>query len=389
MIKTASIFAQVISLINRRNFKKAVAETQAERHSKKFRCWDQLICMLFCHLGSANSLREICGGLASSMGKMVHLGLHDKPNKSTLAYANQNRPWQLFEKVFYNLLSEANLIAANQKQRFRFKNPLVSIDASTIDLCLSMFDWAKFRRAKGAIKLHLMLQHKGYLPGWALITDGKTHEVKVAQKLEFAPGTIVAMDRGYVDYELFDHWTDWGVWFVTRAKSNMAYRVCRNRKFPDRSNVLKDQEIVFTGERASKLCPRRMRRIVVWDAKKEREIVLLTNHMDFAASTISSIYKERWQIELFFKAIKQNLKLKTFVGTTENAVKIQVWTALISILMLKILKMRSKFNWSLSNLTAMLRFNLLAYRDLWSWIDDPYQSPASSPPDGQLLLFEL
>jgi hypothetical protein len=194
MINTASIFAQVISLIDRRNFQKAVADLDAEKSAKGFRCWEQLICMLFCHLGSANSLREICGGLASSMGKLVHLGIRRTPNKSTLAYANQNRPWQLFEKVFYNLLSQAQLLAAGQKQRFRFKNPLVSIDATTIELCLSLFDWAKFRRTKGAVKLHLMLEHQGYLPGWALITDGKVHEVKVAQKLDFAPGTIVAMD---------------------------------------------------------------------------------------------------------------------------------------------------------------------------------------------------
>ena len=387
MIKVASIFAQVLSLINRREFSRSVAELEAEKGAKGFRCWEQFVCMLFCHLASADSLREICGGLASSMGKMVHLGIKRMPKRSTLSYANSHRPWQLFEKVFYQLLSQADLLAAKQKRRFRFKNPMVSIDSTTIDLCLSMFDWARFRRAKGAVKLHLMLNHQGYLPGWALITDGKVHDVKVAQKLEFAPGTVVAMDRAYVDYELFDRWTNKGVWFVTRAKDNMKYRVVKNRRLPDRGNVLKDQEIILTGYYSAKKCRQRLRRIVVWDMENEREIVLLTNHMDFAASTISGIYKERWQIELFFKAIKQNLKIKTFVGTNENAVKIQIWTALISILLLKILQMRSKIGWSLSNLSAMLRFNLLSYRELWRWLDDPYQSPALGPPDGQLLLF--
>lgn len=387
MIKVASIFAQVLSLINRREFSRSVAELEAEKGAKGFRCWEQLACMLFCHMASADSLREICGGLASSMGKMVHLGIKRMPKRSTLSYANSHRPWQLFEKVFYQLLSEADLLAAKQKRRFRFKNPMVSIDSTTIDLCLSMFDWARFRRAKGAIKLHLMLNHQGYLPGWALITDGKVHDVKVAQKLEFAPGTVVAMDRAYVDYEMFDRWTNKGVWFVTRAKDNMNYRVVKNRSLPSRGNVLKDQEIVLTGYYAAQKCPGSLRRIVVWDTENEREIVLLTNHMDFAASTISSIYKERWQIELFFKAIKQNLKIKTFVGTSENAVKIQIWTALISILLLKILQMRSKIGWSLSNLSAMLRFNLLSYRELWVWLDKPYQSPALGPPDSQLLLF--
>lgn len=388
MIKVASVFAQVLSLINRRDFYKAVADVNAEKAAKGFRCWDQFVCMLFCHLASADSLREICGGLASSMGKMVHLGIKRMPKRSTLSYANSHRPWQLFENVFYQLLSQADMLASKQKRRFRFKNPLVSIDSTTIDLCLSMFDWAKFRRAKGAVKLHLMLNHQGYLPGWALITEGKVHDVKVAQKLEFAPQTIVAMDRAYVDYEMFERWTNKSVWFVTRAKDNMNYRVARNRKLPSRGNVLKDQEIILTGYYSAQKCSVPLRRIVVWDDINEREVILLTNHMEFAASTIGRIYKDRWQIELFFKAIKQNLKIKTFVGTSENAVKIQIWTALISILMLKILQMRSKIGWSLSNLSAMLRFNLLSYRELWRWLDEPYQSPALGPPDGQLLLFE-
>jgi len=388
MIKAVSVFAQVISMINRNKFANSVAELEAEKASKGFRCWEQFVCMLFCHLASADSLREICGGLASSMGKMVHLGINRVPKRSTLSYANTHRPWQLFEKVFYDLLGEANLYAVKQKRRFRFKNPLVSIDASTIDLCLSMFDWAKFRRTKGAVKLHLMLNHQGYLPNWALITTGKVHEVKVVQKLEFTPGTIVAMDRGYIDYELFETWTKNGVYFVTRAKSNMKYSIIKNRKLPSRGNVLKDQEIALNGYYSSKKCTVTLRRVVVWDAVKEREIVLLTNHMVFAASTIGSIYKERWQIELFFKAIKQNLKLKTFVGISENAVKIQIWTALISILLLKILQMRSKIGWSLSNLSAMLRFNLMAYRDLWSWLDKPYYEFCENPPNKRRLLFD-
>ncbi len=383
MIKVASVFAQVISMIDRKKFAASVAEFDAEKSSKGFRCWEQLVCMLFCHLASADSLREICGGLASSMGKMLHLGIKRVPKRSTLSYANSRRPWQLFENVFYDLLGEANLYAAKQKRRFRFKNPLLSIDASTIELCLSMFDWAKFRRTKGAVKLHLMLNHQGYLPSWALITTGKVHDVKAAAMLDFTPGTIVVMDRGYIDYGLFEKWTKAGAYFVTRAKSNMKYSVVKNRKLSGKGSVLKDQEIVLDGYSSKKYTT--LRRVVVWDSVKEREIVLLTNHMGFAASTIDDIYKERWQIELFFKTIKQNLKLKTFVGTSENAVKIQIWTALISILLLKILQMRSKIGWSLSNLSAMLRFNLLAYRDLWDWLDKPYYEFCQHPPNRRLL----
>ena len=387
MVKVGSVFTQVLSLIDRRDFARAVQQWGAEKAAKGFYCWDQFVAMVFCQLGGADSLREICGGLATAFGKIKHLGIRRLPKRSTLSYANQHRPWQLFETVFHQLYGQAGSLAAKQKRRFRFKKPLISLDASTIDLCLSMYDWAKFRRTKGAVKLHLQLHHQGMLPCWALITDGKTHEVKVAQALKFAPGTVIAMDRGYVDYDLFSRWIRDKVWFVTRTKKNMQYRVVKNRPLPTRGPVLKDQEIVFTAPLSRQKCPHRLRRVVVWDADNEREIVLLSNHMDFAASTIGRIYKDRWQIELFFKAIKQNLKIKTFVGTSENAVKIQIWTALLCLLLLKILQMRSRFGWSLSNLAAMLRFNLLTYRHLWSWLDEPYLNPALGPPQEQLLLF--
>jgi hypothetical protein len=388
MIQSASLFTQALSLINRNEFSRAVHQFGTERAAKGFRSWDQFVAMMFCQLAGADSLREICGGLSTALGKLTHLGMKQAPSRSTLSYANSNRPWQLFEAVFYQLYGHANELAGRQKRRFRFKNPLFSIDASTIDLCLSVFDWARFRQKKGAVKLHLMLNHQGCLPSWALITDGKVHDVKVAQKLEFEPETIVAMDRAYVDYDLFDYWTGERVWFVTRAKRNMRYRVVESREVPERGNILADEVIELTGYDASRKCPHPLRRITVWDEENEREIVLLTNHMNFAASTISRIYKDRWQIELFFKAIKQNLKIKTFVGTSENAVQTQIWTALICMLLLKMLQMRSSFGWSLSNLAAMLRFNLLTYRDLWLWLDDPYQTPATGPPSNQLLLFD-
>ena len=387
MIKVASLFTQVLSLINRNDFARAVHQCDAEHAAKGFRCWDQFVAMMFCQLGGADSLREICGGLSTAMGKLVHLGLKNPPARSTLSYTNTHRPWQLYQTVFYHLYRQAHTLANQQQRRFRFKNHLFSIDSSTIDLCLSMYDWARFRQTKGAVKLHLQLHHQGCLPCWALITDGKTHDVKVAKSLKFEPGAIVVMDRAYVDYALFGRWIEDGVWFVTRAKRNMQYRVLKNRPVSGRGNILKDQEIILTGYYARQNCRHRLRRIVVWDSENEREILLLTNHMEFSAGTISAIYKERWQIELFFKAIKQNLKIKTFVGTSENAVKIQIWTALLCMLVLKILQMRSRFSWSLSNLSAMLRFNLLTYRDLWVWLDQPYQTPATGPPQAQLLLF--
>lgn len=384
MVSPTSCFAQVLSLVDRREFERAVAECEAEKGAKGLASWDQFTAMAFGQMGSAHSLREIHGGLATALGKLRHLGLDEAPARSSLAYANAHRPWELYQAVFYQVLGRCQDAALTKGRKFRFKNPLRSLDASVIDLCLETFDWAKFRRAKGAIKLHLMLDHQGCLPCWALVTDGKTHEVKAAQTLRFEPGTIVAMDRGYADYRLFARWCDEGVFFVTRLKDNAVYEVVERRDVPQAGKIRADETIRLTGIGAAEKCPHLLRRIVVWDEENEREIVLLTNILHLAASTVAAIYKERWQIELFFKALKQNLKVKTFVGTSENAVKTQIWTALIVIVLLKFLQLKSTFGWSLSNLAAMLRFNLLTYRDLWAWLNDPYNTPAAEPGMKQL-----
>lgn len=374
MNKFSSIFGQILQLFSKREFYEAVQETGSEKGAKGFTCWQQFVGMLFCQLGQAHSLREICGGLASCLGKLKHLGVAAAPNRSTLSYANEHRPWQLYEQLFYRFLSRCQA-PVGEKRKFRFKNKLFSLDATTIDLCLSLFDWAKFKTTKGAVKLHLLLDHEGYLPVFAHITEGKVHEVKVAQTLFFPPGSIVVMDRGYNDYELFGRWTAEGVYFVTRQKDNADFKVVEQRVVPQNRNILKDELISFEGYYSKQKCPSVLRRVEVWDEENEKVIVLLTNHLTFGATTIASIYKDRWQIEVFFKTIKQNLKIKTFVGTSANALMIQIWTALIAILVLKYLKFRSTFGWSLSNLVAMLRYNLFAYRDLWQWIDNPYEAP--------------
>lgn len=385
MNKFNSIFGQILQIFSKGEFYRAVAETGAEKGAKGFTCWQQFVGMLFCQLGQAHSLREICGGLASCLGKLKHLGVESAPKRATLSYANEHRPWQLYQKIFYQLLDKCKVLAKGKK-KFRFKNKLLSLDATMIELCASLFDWAKFRQTKGAVKLHLLLDHEGYLPVFASITEGKAHEVNIAKGLSFPKGSILAIDMGYVDYELFSKWTAEGVYFVTKQKGNAQYDVIEDRGVPENRNILKDQIIEFTGYYSKKKCPYQLRRIEIWDKEKEKIIVLLTNHLDFGSTTISSIYKDRWQIEIFFKTIKQNLKIKTFVGTSPNALMIQIWTALISILVLKYLKFRSAFRWSLSNLVAMLRYNLFTYRDLWQWIDSPYETPAIAPEAEQLSL---
>jgi len=324
VIRVSSIFSQRLQLFSRQEFEQAVAEHRAERHARGFSCWGQFVAMLFCHLGRAQSLREICGGLAASEGKLRHLGLPDAPKRSTLAYANEHRPWQLYRAVFYQLLGRCR--EASGPHGFRFKNRLLSLDATLIELCASVFDWAQYRRTKGAVKLHLLLDHQGLLPSFALVTEGRVHESRVARTLRFDPGAIVVFDRGYTDYAWFSALDADGVYFVTRMKDNADYGVVERRPVPERGPVQRD-EIIFLyklargGERDLFL-----RRIEVWDEAQQRTLVFLTNHRRFAASTVAAIYRQRWQIELFFKALKQNLRIKTFVGTSANALQIQVWT---------------------------------------------------------------
>jgi IS4 transposase len=231
-----------------------------------------------------------------------------------------------------------------------------------------------------------MLDHDQYMPAFVLISTAKQHDVKAARSLQLNPGSIVAMDRAYNDYLLFARWTEQGVFFVTRMKENAVYKVIRKNPLPQNRNILADEIIKLTGAKAEEKCPFQLRRVVVWDPEHQREIVLLTNHLDFGPTTIAAIYKDRWEIELFFKALKQTLKVKTFVGTTENALRIQIWTALIALLILKWLHHISKANWSFSNMADLVRLNLFTYRDLLQWLNDPYNTEPIAPRPEQLSL---
>jgi hypothetical protein len=384
--RVCSIFSQLLQLFPREKFQQAVKEHKAERHARGFSCWSQFVAMLFCQLGQAKSLREICQGLMAIEGKLRHLGVDRPPNKSTLAYANQHRPWQLYQTVFGQLLSQCEGLAKG-KQKFRFKNKLLTLDATSIDLCASLFDWAQYKRSKGAAKIHLILDNEGHLPHFAVVTDGKTSDQTVARRLYFDAGTIVVIDRGYVDYAWWQELTDRGVFFVTRFKKDLKIEVIEEREVPKTGGILRDQVVRFSGQQSQRYTMR-LRLITKWDEDKQEEIQFLTNHLEFGATTIARSYKERWQIEVFFKSLKQLLRVKTFVGTSANALQVQIWTALIAMLILKYLQMKSRFGWSLSNLVALLRQQLFVYRDLYRWIDTPFEAPPvlAGIHDGQLAL---
>jgi hypothetical protein len=382
MVRVGSLFSQILRQIPRDLFFGLVQKHRAERYAKSFSSWTHLVAMLFSQLAHADSLREICNGLACCEGKLVHLGIGKAPRRSTLSYANEHRPAAMFEALFWKIL--ARFRSQNQlgaKRSFRFKNRLLSLDSTTISLCLSLFPWADYRRAKGGVKLHVLLNHDDYLPEYALLTDARRHDVGPARQISLKSGSIVVVDRGYTDFTLFARWHREGVFWVTRMKDGTAYIVEHDRDLPRGDSILADQIIFLTGATAADKYPDPIRRIVVWDAEQQRQIEILTNHLDFAATTLANIYRERWQIELFFKALKQNLKVKTFVGTSENALRIQIWTALLALLLLKWLHFLSVAGWSLSNLASLLRLNLFTYRDLREWLDHPLDTPPLPPPE--------
>ncbi len=356
-------------------FEQIVRRHQGERHARGLRCWDQFVAMLFCQLGQAQSLREIYEGLQASEGKLVHLGVNKAPKHSTLAYANQHRPWEIYQDLFLSLLNHLRAkLPTHAKTPLLVSGKLYSLDSTVIDLCAKVFNWAKYRTTKGAVKIHLLLDHDGLLPEYAVITEGKVADIKVARKLQFPPGAMLVFDRGYCDYEWFTHLSASGIHFVTRLKENASWVKLEDRPASTDPNVRADEVVVFT-QQATPDNQSFFRRVVWWDTVHQREFVFLTNHIDLDAATVAAVYRQRWQIELLFKALKQNLKIKTFVGTSANALKIQIWTALIALLLVRYLQLRSRLQWHLSRFVALLRHQLFVYRDLWRFLDDPFEGP--------------
>lgn len=331
--------------------------------------------MLFCQLGQAQSLREIHEGLKVSEGKLVHLGMTKAPGHSTLAYANLHRPWQIYQDLFATLVAHLRAkLPVSAKTPLSVPTRLLSLDSTMIDLCAEVFDWARYKTTKGAVKIHLLLDHDGLLPHYAVITEGKQSDIAVARTLELPRGAMVVFDRGYCDYNWFAKLTANDVHFVTRLKTHAAFVVVESRPVAPDSGVRSDEIVVFT-QHATADNDRFFRRVVYWDEQQQREFEFLTNHLSLDAGRVAAVYRQRWQIELLFRALKQNLKLKTFVGTSANALKIQIWTALIALLIVRYLQLRSRLQWHLSRFVALLRHQLFVYRDLWRFLDTPFEGP--------------
>lgn len=377
-----TLFSQIIGKLDRTGFSKLSDKHASNKHSKGFDSWSHLVSMLFCHFAKSGSVRDISNGLRSATGNLNHLGIVSAPSKSTVSYQNKHRDYMLFKDYYFHLLNHLGQHAGFKQVKFKIKSKILLLDATTISLCLSLFDWAKYRRKKGAVKMHTLLDYDSCLPCYVNITDGKTADNKGASEIPLSKSSVIVADRFYMDFSLLNVWDSTGVFFVVRHKSNLLFHTIKEFSLPqDRDqHILKDELIELTGVNTKDSYPKPLRRVVIWDEKNQQIIELITNHVQWSPNTIAELYKSRWQIEIFFREIKQNLRIKSFVGTSRNAVMTQIWTALITILVLKVLKAISKYGWHLSNLVAFIRLNLFVKIDLDYWINHPFTEP--KPPDG-------
>lgn len=374
-----SLFSQIIRKLDGGIFKKIVQEKETDKYSKGFNSWSHLVSMLFCQFAKSQSLQDISNGLRSATGNLNHLNVRSAPSKSNLGYQNSKRDWTLFRDYYYKLYEHLGQQAKFKQVKFRIKSKIFLLDSSTISLCLSIFDWAKYKTTKGAIKMHTLLDYDGNMPVYVNITNGKVADNKGALDIPLIKGSVVVADRYYNDFELLNIWDSSGVNFVVRHKYNLRYTSVKELDLPEgrHQHILKDEIIKLKNTKY----PKKLRRVSVWDDKNETVIEIITNQMTWTANTISELYKSRWQIEIFFREIKQCLHIKSFVGTSENAVMIQIWTALITILLLKAMKAMAKHKWHLSNLVAFIRLNLFVKIELQVWLDKPFEDP---PDQGKL-----
>jgi hypothetical protein len=378
-----TLIGQLLQMFPRLEFQKCVRETKAEYHARGFTSWNHFTAMLFGQLAGQDSLRGIEAGLATQSQSLCHLGI-TPVHRSTLSYANEHRSFGLFEKIFYHMLSKCRPLAPGHK--FKFKNPLYSIDSSTIDLCLSLYDWALFRATKGAVKLHVKLNHSGYLPSFAVMTYAAVHDVTVSFGIPMEKGDVVVFDRGYNSLELFKTLENKGVFFVVRLKDGVLWRTLSRKDVSSYKHIRYDRIVEPITAYAKNRHANKLRVVCSYDPVSGKTVRLITNNFSWSPKTISQIYKERWQIELFFKTLKQQLKVKSFVGTSRNALLSQLWVALITYLLLSYLKFKSKFKWSIYTLCAVLPTNLFARRNLWDWLNNPFNQKSDKPPDLQLRL---
>ena len=356
-----TILAQILRIVPRHEFEVLANQHHSGRSFRKASRWSQFTCLVVAQLTGRCSLRDIVDCVSSQVHRLYHLG-SSKLSRSNFSRLNENKPHTLYEALFGKLFQRCQRLAPGHD--FRFSNPLYSLDATVIDLCLTVFPWADFHHSKGAVKLHVGLNHAGYLPEFVTVTEGGVYEIGIGKAMRFPKGSIVVIDRGYTDFAWYKELTDKGIFFVTRLKKAADYRVIKRRPVDKRTGLSSDQTIIFRGRLTAKKCPIPLRRVGYRDPETGKQYYFLTNNFKLAAKTIADIYKSRWQVELFFKWIKQNLKIKAFVGTSKNAVLTQIWVALCVFLILAFIKFQSGLEKSLQTILRLLQVNLFEKREL-------------------------
>jgi len=383
------VFSQLIELLPTYEFRKCVERYQGNYYVKSFSCWDQFLCMVFAQLTYRESLRDIESCLKSLKNKLYHMGIRGRISRSTLAYANEKRDWRIYADFAQILIQEAKKLYFNEPFGVEIDETVYAFDSTTIDLCLSLFPWAKFRKHKGAIKMHTLLNLHGSIPEFIRITDGKVHDVNILDEIFPEPGSFYVMDRGYTDFKRLFRFTQSFAFFIIRAKSNLDFQRISSKKVDRSTGILCDQIIILTGVKTSKLYFEKLRRVKYFDSETNKTLVFLTNNFTFPALTIAELFRCRWQIELFFKWIKQNLRIKAFYGTSENAVKTQIWIAVTTYLLVAIMKKLLKVELSLYTILQILSVTVFEKMPILQELTDfEYTKPEYYNPN-QLCLFDF
>jgi hypothetical protein len=378
-----TLFAQAIGKLPKENIRKIIREAKTDKHCKGYNTWSQFLSMMFCQFSNCDSVRDISNGLNSANGNLNHLNICRAPSKSTVAYQNAHRDSRVFRDIFFEMYQYFGQQAQWERRKFRFKMPVKLLDSSTITLTMSLYEWAHYTTMKGAVKMHTLLDYDCLLPEFVNITDGKHGDSRIALDIPIRPHSVVVADRGYCDFLLLNNWDSNNVFFVVRHKDKLLHSLVEELPLPKKraQNLLSDEIIELSGRNTKDKYTKRLRRITVWNNEHSCEVKLLTNNFKLAASTIAELYSARWQIEIFFRNIKQLLKIKSFIGTSRNAVEIQIWTALATMLLLCWLKHVAKYKWGLANLVVSLRLNTFTKIDLEKWLNEPF----TPPPDASLL----
>jgi hypothetical protein len=383
------VFAQLMDFVPRHDFDVCVRRHGGDSRPRGFSCRDQFLCMAFAQLTFRESLRDIETCLRALERKLYHAGFRGKVSRSTLADANRAHDWQIFADFAQVLIGRARKLYADEPFGVELEQTVYALDSTTIDLCLSLFPWARFRRRKGAVKLHTLIDLRGNIPTFVRITHGKTHDVTVLDHLPIEPGAFYVMDRGYVDFQRLYRFTTCSAFFVTRAKRGLDFTRRARRRVDKTTGLRSDQTIVLVGPKTSRLYPESLRRVVFYDAENERRFVFLTNNFTLPALTIASLYKCRWQVELFFKWIKQNLHVKAFYGTSDNAVRTQVWIAISVYVLVAIVRRELGIERNLSEILQILSVTLFEKTPIFQALSGPKVQDQEPPSSNQLNLFDL